>query len=314
MPVSAPPVFIFGALRSGTTVFRLMLDGHEGICNPGEFDFLFRCLRKGADGAWVYDLEALRKDRVFNHHGMRIRDGLDGPAMLRDFIDQIRAKYERPGVFTLNLHTGADKLAELMPGVRVIRMLRDPRDVARSSIGMGWAGTTYFGLDHWIKTERQWDAAEPMIAPENRMILRYEALFRDIETELRGVYDFLGVPFSDRMLRYHETSTYGPPDPKLVEQWKRKATPRELQLMEGKLGPMLASRGYAPSGHAPDRPTGPERRRLQIADLYGCWRFDVERYGAWLATAERVARRLKLAGAHRRLRLKMNMVQQQKIK
>ena len=29
-----PPVFVFGALRSGTTVFRLMLDAHGEIRNP----------------------------------------------------------------------------------------------------------------------------------------------------------------------------------------------------------------------------------------------------------------------------------------
>jgi len=35
-----PPVFVFGALRSGTTVFRLMLDAHGEIRNPGEADYL----------------------------------------------------------------------------------------------------------------------------------------------------------------------------------------------------------------------------------------------------------------------------------
>jgi hypothetical protein len=34
-------VFVYGALRSGTTVFRLMLDSHPKISNPDEMDFLF---------------------------------------------------------------------------------------------------------------------------------------------------------------------------------------------------------------------------------------------------------------------------------
>jgi hypothetical protein len=314
MTYSAAPVFIFGALRSGTTVFRLMLDAHEGIWNPGEFDFLFRCLHEGGDGVWRYDLEALRKDRVFNVHGMQIDETLDGPAMLADFIVQIRAKYQRDGVFTINLHTGADKMAALMPGVRVIHMLRDPRDVARSSIGMGWAATPYFGVGHWIKTEAEWDRAEALITPENRMTLRYEALFRDIETELRRVCAFLGVSFSPAMLRYHKNTTYGPPDLKLVEQWRRKATKRELQLIEGRVGGRLASRGYAPSGEPPASPGALEKQKLRIADVYGCWLFSVRRYGIWLATAERIARRLKLRGAHRRLRLRMNDIQQRIIK
>jgi hypothetical protein len=87
----AAPIFIFGALRSGTTVFRLMLDAHDAIYNPGEFDFLFRFLKKGADGVWRYDKAAMTLDRVFNVQGMRIPDGMDGAALLHDFLRQIRA-------------------------------------------------------------------------------------------------------------------------------------------------------------------------------------------------------------------------------
>jgi hypothetical protein len=47
----ARPVFIFGSMRAGTTVFRLMLDAHDGISNPGEVDFLFDHLARDASGA-----------------------------------------------------------------------------------------------------------------------------------------------------------------------------------------------------------------------------------------------------------------------
>jgi Sulfotransferase family len=33
-------VFVAGALRSGTTVFRLILDAHPQVTSPGEFDFI----------------------------------------------------------------------------------------------------------------------------------------------------------------------------------------------------------------------------------------------------------------------------------
>ena len=35
------PVFICGALRSGSTLFHLTLNSHPNITNPREFDFLF---------------------------------------------------------------------------------------------------------------------------------------------------------------------------------------------------------------------------------------------------------------------------------
>ena len=33
------PVIVFGALRSGTTLLRLMLNAHPDLNNPGEVDF-----------------------------------------------------------------------------------------------------------------------------------------------------------------------------------------------------------------------------------------------------------------------------------
>ena len=35
-----PPVALYGALRSGTTLFRLILKHHPALHNPGETDFL----------------------------------------------------------------------------------------------------------------------------------------------------------------------------------------------------------------------------------------------------------------------------------
>lgn len=301
-----PPVLVFGALRSGTTVFRLMLNHHGGIRNPGEADFLFDHIARDPAGVWRYDRPALEVDRVFLARGATLRPGLDGEALLADMIDQIRPADGR--LYALNIHRGIADAARLLPGVRVIRMLRDPRDVARSSIGMGWAGNTYFGVDHWIGTEREWDEAAPLIQPENVLELRYEALFRDLEGQLRRVCDFLGLPFSATMLDYHGNSTYEPPDPTLVEQWRRKLSPRDLALVEGKLGPLLTSRGYAPSGHAPVRPGLLERLALTAANKRDVWRFAIRRYGANVVLGEKITRRLGLRAAHRRIVLRQGEI------
>ena len=36
-------------------------------------------------------------------------------------------------------------------------------------VGMGWSGISYFGVDHWIRTERGWDAAA--VVPDRQMTL-----------------------------------------------------------------------------------------------------------------------------------------------
>lgn len=297
--------FVYGALRSGTTVFRLMLDAHAGLSNPGEVDFLFDHLRRGADGTWRYDRAGLALDRIFHARGLGAPEGLDGLDLLAHFLRGLDAR--STGRLTLNVHRNVDRIIEVMPDAAFIHLVRDPRDVANSSIPMGWAGNAYFGVDHWVKTEAAWERSAPALAGRRVHEMRYEALFRDIETELRAVCAFLDVPYEPAMLDYHRNSTYGPPDPKLIEQWRRKSSPRDVGLVEAKCGPLLAARGYAPGG-APVTPGLAERARLRLQDRLYRWRFAVERFGLGLFLAEKLAAAVGPAERHARLRRRMNQI------
>ena len=82
-------------------------------------------------------MPGLRENRIFRSQALEIPEGLDGLMLLDSFLAQLQAKSD--GIFTLNIHRGISHVAELLPECKVIHMLRDPRDVGRSSIGMGWA-------------------------------------------------------------------------------------------------------------------------------------------------------------------------------
>jgi hypothetical protein len=300
------PVFVYGGLRCGTTVFRLMLNAHPELSNPGEVDHLFDHLHRRADGGWRYDLDALSLDRRTAATGTALPDRPDpathdGRALLSDLIERLRAR--GTGAMSLNVHRNLGKIVALFPGARFIHLLRDPRDVARSCIGMGWAGTTWHGVRPWIETERDWDRVSPSLSPDAVFELRYEDLLADPAGRLGEVCGFLGVAFDPAMLRYHEDTTYEPPDPGRVQQWRRKLSDDELALLEWRIGDLLAARGYAPSGVAP-RPPGPgERLRLAVRNKTAVWRFLVRRYGAALVLTEKISRRLGLGPLHRRAKL-----------
>lgn len=304
MSAAPAPVFVYGALRSGTTMFRLMLNAHTGLQNPGEVDFLFDALRPDPEGpgGWRYDRSALVDSRIFRAHGLDLPAGRDGRDLLDELVRQFRAR--DPGaVLTMNVHRHAGRIAAVLPEARLIHVLRDPRDVARSSVGMGWAGLSYYGVDHWIATERDWDAAA--FPPERVLTLRFEDLMADLEGELTRVCDFLGVPFSETMLAYHRDTTYGPPDPALSEQWRRKASVREVALIEGKCGDLLAARGYAP-GPAPHRPGAAERTLLALRNNVGRRRASLRRFGLPLLLGAKLSGWAGARGLHRRLRRRMD--------
>lgn len=280
---------VFGALRSGTTMLRLMLDGHPDLCCTGEHDFLFDHLHDTPLG-WRYDCEALGRDRIFREAALTLPGTEDGAVALADLIAQIAARGgARP---VLMLHRGLAKAVRLLPQAPVIHFLRDPRDVARSSIGMGWEGNVYFAIVHWLETEAEWDASAADVA-ERSLELRYETLVSRPEATLEYLCAHIGLRYDPAMLAYPATTTYDAPDARLAEQWRRKLGPRDIRLVEARLGPVLAAKGYAPSGQPPLAVTPPLRVWLGLQSAAGRWRHLLGRYGL-LPVQRGIGRRLGL--------------------
>ena len=307
-------VFVFGALRSGTTVFRLMLDAHPDIANPGEMDFLFDALVEdpSSQGGWRYDEELLRNDRIFRASGLELRSELYGLDQLNGFFDQLRANF--PGVvLSINVHRNAARMMEVLPGARIIHLLRDPRDVARSSIAMGWAGTLYHGVGHWLATEQEWETAVASFQPQDVLTLTYESLFADTEERLKEVCGFCQLPYDPAMLTYHETSTYAAPDPSLVRQWKRKCDPEEIALLEARANTMMSARGYELAG--PVRTiSSAQKLRLNAANKMTVWRKGAQVYGVRDYWFEKVSRRLGMRGWWNSIRRRMQQVETSRLK
>jgi len=306
-PGQTPVVFVYAAERSGTTVFRLMLNAHPEINNPIESDFLFDYISRPADGgddAWRYDLEAMKVNLIFWESKLELPDtALAAPEMLEAFLAQYAAL--KPGPLIVPVHRNLGRIAALRPDAKIIHLLRDPRDVARSSIGMGWAGMPLYGVEKWHVAEHDWDLHAHSFADENRLTLRYEELILDFEGGLRRVCDFLDVDFHEAMLTYHEGTTYEAPDPALIYQWKRKMADTDVALVERRLGDLVTTRGYELSGLPVARPGTLARLGYWARNKLAVWKMSSQRYGFFNVLAEKVGRRLGLKslelGARRRI-------------
>ena len=282
---------VYGSLRSGTTMLRLMLDGHAQMACSGEADFLFDHLHR-AGGSWRYDRDAMERDFMYIENPLRISADLDGEAALADMIHQISGG---DGVAIIMLHRHMERVAELLPNVPVIHLNRDPRDIAKSSIGMGWAGNVFFGCDHWVETQEGW---ERYVAshPSNPVLeMRYEDLVAAPVAELTRLCEFLGLSYEDGLLAYPAHSTYSEPDATLANQWKRKLSQEELGLIEARLGSLLTSSGYAPSGAPMAQLGGLRMLGLKLQNRLAIWRVLISRYGVLAPVSRGLGRRLGIA-------------------
>jgi hypothetical protein len=301
MATESRPIFLVGAERSGTTVFRLMLAGHPEIGVCSEFEYVVDPLVGRADWPTREEFHAhLASNWIFQDHGLFIDERLAYPELAASFLAQTAARDDARLVIAV-VHRHFDQIPRLWEAARYIHIVRDPRDVARSNIGMGWAGNVWHGVDRWIDVERCWAGLRATLSADRYLELRQEELIRSPERVLTEVCSFLGVPYDPAMLEYPRRSTYETPDPDLVEQWRRKLSPREIGLVESKVGDLLQAAGYVASGGSTARPSTLERAWLRIDDKLGRVRSRRRALGLRLWAADVLSRRLGLTAWQARL-------------
>jgi Sulfotransferase family len=305
-------VFMCGALRSGSSLTHLMLDHHPDITNPGEFDFLFDQISD--DGVYP-DTESytdwLSIHRIFQSKSLTINKSLAYSDLIRSFTDQLK---QPDGILALNIHRGFDRIPTIFPEAKYIHLIRDPRDVARSSIGMGWAGNVYYGVEHWLQTEQAWQRLQEKISPEQYFEIRFEDLIISPETILIDLCAFIGVSYSNQMFNYANESTYSKPDPSLVRQWKTKLTVREIQYVELRAKGLMNDLDYDLSGHPTITLGLIERLWLKINNKIFKLKFSIKRYGLYLYGKEWFSRLFNLESMNRHAKVAINEVDKKYLK
>lgn len=300
------PVFVVGAVRTGSTMLRLMLDSHPQIRNPGEFDFLID--KVGGDGL-PPNMKKYRRwlstHRGFKETGLTVDPRLDYQQLMCSFLEQL----EQPEkIVTMNVHRHFERIPHLFPSARYIHLIRDPRDVARSSFGLGMAGNLYRGVEIWASAERSWDRLVATLPRDRYLEVRYEVLLENVVGELTRICSFLGLEYSPSMLDYPSRSTYAAPDPRLRYQWKRQCGTQELQWVDWKLGSMLVQRNYELSGFGPKKPTLLELAKIRLQDKYYRVAFEVKLYGLGLYLESLVANRLPIRSWSDSCQIRMNQI------
>lgn len=276
------PIFVMGAERSGTTLLRLILDVHPNIAIGPESGFLRAVQGTMTIPSWNYG------ENWFERFGVE-RSEMAG--WLADLYDGVFSRYarehgkERWGDKT-PLHRWLAGLAdELYPHSQFVGIVRHPGAMCLSRAR--WGYDLDANAQMWNLAAHLLTADRDRLGPDRYLLLRYEDLLRDPEPVLRRLVDFLGEPWSDRLLRHHEvhaerdgpevtdggTRTSKPLDPSRIDAWSDEADPDEVAFIAEATSPWRERFGYTatevlPADEAPalthlgvpDVPPAPELR------------------------------------------------------
>lgn len=310
------PIFLVGAERSGTTLLRLMLDHHPEICWCNEFEYAVDRIAPNGEFPQLEDYHQwLETDRIFQENTkFTVDPKLDYPHLVDSFLRQLLVLRGKP-IVGATVHRHYDLLLHVWPDAKFIKIVRDGRDVARSCIGMNWAGNVWTGVDRWIEAEELWVSLAQSLPEDRYLEVRYEedAIVRP-EATLKRICEFIGVTYDAAMLSYPEDTTYSLPDPTLVYQWKKKLSEREIQLLEARIGNMLAERGYELSGLPILEVSPQEARKLRQQGYWLKVRERIRRRGFFLLAMDYIARRLHLKSLERYTTKQLNRKVQAELK
>ncbi|MEO8669846.1 MAG: sulfotransferase [Tahibacter sp.] len=202
--IAESPIFIVGFPRSGTTMLETMLDAHPALACMDERPFL--------------------QDLI---EYMRERDMLypeDLSKLTANQCTEMRALYWKLVAECVTLQPGQrliDKnplnllklplICRLFPNAHIILALRHPCDVLLSNYMQNFFSPSFVAMCATLETTalRYVDAFEfwrnqcDVFAP-NVLQLRYEDIVEDIEPYARQIAAFLGLPWHEGMVNFHE--------------------------------------------------------------------------------------------------------------
>ena len=273
-----PHVFIVGCPRSGTTLLQRMLDNHPDLAVANDTHFIPRVIAKEGESNPPLTPDLVRRVqayRRFSRLGLtddEVSAAAERAESYATFVQHLydafasRNGKQLAGDKTPDYGQHIPRLLALFPEAKFVHIVRDGRDVALSTID--WA-TPAKGPGRWTLWPASPMAAaalwwrwqvEPAIearsrfGPDRVFETRYEDLVAAPEFELDRIARFLGLPFDDAMLKYHEgreksTANRSPKSAWLrptlgLRDWRTEMEPHDLALFEELAGDLLGSLGY----------------------------------------------------------------------
>ncbi|MGN6368311.1 MAG: sulfotransferase family protein [Phycisphaerae bacterium] len=273
----APPLFVVGCERSGTTLLTVMLGRHRDIAMMPETHFFLRAVPKNFRRATAQVHRPESHEDILQRfwNSPRAADiGLDLGAIRSHFLQRTPTY---PELFNTLLALYAERwdkkragektpfhllrvplILQCFPEARIVCIVRDGRDVVRSIMEAPWTAHRSLRRQAW-KWTRCARLARDFLRdyPRSFHVVRYEDLVMDPETALRGINAFFNIEFDPGQLDAGGPSPVVPaheqswksnaverPDESRISAWRRHVTDAERLILNSMMGAELRTFGY----------------------------------------------------------------------
>ena len=302
-----PFLFIVGCPRSGTTLLRRIVGAHPDIAITKETHWIIQLLEGEPAASTEAPVTPELLARLLSHRRFA-RLELDPPRIERleqlvaedgpvSYAELITTVFDLCGEMSGKRLVG-DKtpryvrdvptLHRLWPRAKFVHLIRDGRDVCLSV--WNWDKDNRFVTRistfeedpvstialWWEQLVRLGREAGAELPADLYHEVRYERLVAEPAEECRQLCEFLGVPYDERMLRFHEGRTKHDPglDAKSawrpitpgLRNWRTEMAGGDIERFEAVAGDLLGELGY-PRG-APEPAPAARMRAEAVRDSY----------------------------------------------
>ena len=265
-PLRDRVIFVVGARRSGTNWLQRVLCAHPEVVGVPSESFFFshgiapltERFQHAAAGSpstgFVYMERAALADAL--------RDLCD--AVLLGIRDALRPGATRVLERTPDHVRNLPLISEIYPDARIVHIIRDGRDVARSLLSQDWGPTSIEeAAGEWRSAVEAGRAAASSLAHYREV--RYERLLADPGAEVPSLFAWLGLEAGDEVMQLALSEARArfnvdPSAPSVASgKWKETFGEADLRAFTEVAGSLLAELGYAPAAVGSKDP--PARRR-----------------------------------------------------
>ena len=200
---STDPIFIVGLPRSGSTLLEQILASHsevDGTSELPDISMIAQGLTQPRSGQAFPRCMPELSDEVIRGLGEK-------------YLDQTRRHRGSAPFFTDKMPNNfayVGFIKAILPNAKIIDARRHPMDSCFGCFKQHFAKGQTFTYDlfelgefylEYLELMNHWDA----VLPGAVLHVQYEEVVSDLETQVRRILDFCGLPFQESCVNFHET-------------------------------------------------------------------------------------------------------------